>query len=214
MNQRITCLSIDTFAPYIEMQHYKFRAPDTMQNVVKKGTLKSYEGKMKQLLKPYNLSIEVTSAATISNETWISAIYSIDTDVQTELCDTNADSKVDRKEIVSAFERALEKDQDPTQRTTEVIGSGVTRFDALKQHLIQKHDVDEKEIDVLHQIVMENGYESETLLMSEQWMSSGKAPWNQLEYAQFIASFFRDRECMTTLSLCIVTVACSLKLSI
>ena len=78
---------------------------------------------------------------------------------------------------------------------------GVTRFDALKRYLTQNHDVDEKEIDILHQTVMENGYESETLLLSEQWMTSGKAPWNQLECAQFIAGFLRDRKCMMILSM-------------
>ena len=72
----------------------------------------------------------------------------------------------------------------------------VTRFDALKQYLVQQHGVDEKEIDILNEMVMENGYESETLLLSEQWMKSGKAPWNQLKCAQFIATFLRDRECM------------------
>ena len=72
---------------------------------------------------------------------------------------------------------------------------GVTRFDALKQYLVLQHDVDDKEIDILDEMVAEKGYESETLLLSEQWMTSGKAPWNQLECAQFIVSFFRDREC-------------------
>ena len=58
-----------------------------------------------------------------------------------------------------------------------------------------QYDVDEKEIDVLQQIVTENAYESETLLLSEEWITSGKAPWNRLECAQFIAEFLRDREC-------------------
>ena len=82
----------------------------------------------------------------------------------------------------------------------------VTRFDALKQYLVHKHGVDEQEIDTLNRIVRESGYESETLLLSEQCMTSGKAPWNQLECAPFIASFLRERPCTLTLFLCILTV--------
>ena len=94
----------------------------------------------------------------------------------------------------------------------------VTRFDALKQWLAQQHDVDEKEIDVLHQMVTENGYESETLLLSEQWMTSENAPWNQLECAPFIAPFFRDRKCVFTVFLCnlcpFTLFLCTLTLSV
>ena len=94
----------------------------------------------------------------------------------------------------------------------EAIIRTVTRFDALKQYMVQQHDVDEKEIDILQQMVTERGYESETLLLSEQWMTSGKAPWSQLTCAQFIASFFRDRERVFTLffvhyDLCTCTLA-------
>ena len=108
-------------------------------------------------------------------------------------------------DIYHFFEAVTIQKEDATDgNMNDAVKRRITRFDALKQYLVHQHDVDEKEIDSLQHIVMGNGYESETLLLSEKWMSSGKAPWNQLECARLIGPFIRDRECMLTLFLCTV----------
>lgn len=78
---------------------------------------------------------------------------------------------------------------------------GTTRFDALKHYLVQKHDAEEKEIDILN--YMESGWEgdgfdSDTLQLSHQWLSLYSSPSGKLKCAQFIPAFFADRKCMMT----------------
>lgn len=97
----------------------------------------------------------------------------------------------DEKE--TEFNRA--EDPPNSLMTQELNNRQVTRFDALKQHLMLHHDVDQMEIHILNQIVAEYGYESDTILLSENWMMSGHEPWNQLQCAPFIASFLRRQQC-------------------
>ena len=116
-------------------------------------------------------------------------------------------------ELIEGMKRALVPDDDGTASLDGACGSilnlcrkhpvhgllaaakqrAVTRFDALKQYLVQHHDVGEKDIDALNEMVLDGGYESETLALSKEW--------NPMECAQFIASFIRDRKCMTMHSL-------------
>ena len=72
----------------------------------------------------------------------------------------------------------------------------ITRFDALKQFVLQQHDVEEKEIDILNAMVFDDGFESDTLQLSEMLMIYEKLPWCQLRCAQFIPDFFRARQRM------------------
>ena len=110
-------------------------------------------------------------------------------------------------ELIEGMKRALVPDDDGTASLDGACGSilnlcrkrpvhgllaaakqrAVTRFDALKQYLVQHHDVEEKDIDALNEMVLDGGYESETLALSGEW--------NPMECGQFIASFIRDRKC-------------------
>ena len=63
----------------------------------------------------------------------------------------------------------------------EALRLRVTRFDALKQYLVQQHGVEEKEIDALQRMVTVDGYESDTFKLSGDWV-------DQLKCGQFIAS--------------------------
>ena len=134
--------------------------------------------------------------------------------IRSEKVDGKQLMETDNEQLIKGMERALNIESNGNESLDRAFGvildlcqqsavvqilknvkeQKVTRFDALKQYLVQQHDVDEKEIDILDKMVAEKGYESETLLLSEQWMASQNAPWNQLECAQFIPSFFRDRE--------------------
>ena len=72
----------------------------------------------------------------------------------------------------------------------------VTRIDVLKQYLVKVKQVEQKEVDRLNEIISANAYDSDTLLLSEQWMSSNVALWNTVCCGQFIGSFLRNQKCM------------------
>ena len=71
---------------------------------MEKGKGRGYEDAMKKLLKPYNVSIEVNSADTISNENWIAIVNGED------MKNDTANNSLSLKEANVAFERALSKD--------------------------------------------------------------------------------------------------------
>ena len=77
-----------------------------------------------------------------------------------------------------------------------ILRKKTTRFDALKQFVIQGHDAEEKEIDLLNAMVFDDGFESDTLQLSGMWMKSDASPLSQLRCAQSVPDFFRVRERM------------------
>ena len=76
----------------------------------------------------------------------------------------------------------------------EMLRKKVTRVDALKQSLMVEEQVDEKEVDILSEIISGNAYDSDTLLLSEKWMTSKSSPWDKVSCARFVAEFLRKRE--------------------
>ena len=72
----------------------------------------------------------------------------------------------------------------------------VTRIDALKQYLVKIKQVEQKEVDILNDIISAKAYDSDTLLLSEEWMSSNTAVWNMISCGQIIGSFLRDQKRM------------------
>ena len=69
----------------------------------------------------------------------------------------------------------------------------VTRFDALKQWLVQQHAVSDSEIETLDEMVFVDGYDSETLVVMAEHTAS-----DQMQSAQFIPDFIRSRPSMST----------------
>ena len=72
----------------------------------------------------------------------------------------------------------------------------VTRIDALKQYLVKRERVEQKEVDILSDIISEKAYDSDTLLLSEQWMTSDSTPLNAISCTKFISAFLHDQQRM------------------
>ena len=70
----------------------------------------------------------------------------------------------------------------------------VTRIDALKQYLMKEKQVEEKEVDILDEIISGNRYDSDTLLLSQKWIISESFPWDKVRCARFVSAFLQKRE--------------------
>ena len=82
----------------------------------------------------------------------------------------------------------------------EKLRKKVTRIDALKQYLVKEKKVETDEVAILDDVASKNAYDSDTLLLSEQWMKTNSAPWNSISCAEFIADFLREKQRMLSLS--------------
>ena len=61
-----------------------------------------------------------------------------------------------------------------------VINPGGTKFDSLKHYLMQQQEVDQKEIDTLHEVIEQDAYDSDSLIGASSAVLSTRLPCNEL----------------------------------